>query len=183
MLNELQRSIAASYLTKEQQNSLDAQSLDSITKQLRDYEGVGRLVVNLPLAMMGDQGSDLLLEDGDTLHIPSMTNTITVLGEVRRQGSHTFESGLALEDYIDLAAGTTQRADADNIYVVRASGEVSRLETLSWTQFTPAKLDLQPGDSIVVPINTEYKDSLPFWRDITQILYQGTVTIAAVARL
>jgi protein involved in polysaccharide export with SLBB domain len=162
---------------------LDAQSLDAITSQLGEYQGVGRLVVNLPLALMGDEASDLLLEDGDAIHIPASTNTITVLGEVRRQGSHTFEAGLSLDDYIDLAAGTTKRADADSIYVVRASGEVARLQTLSWTQFTPAKLGLEPGDSIVVPINTEYKDTLPFWRDITQIIYQGTVTIAAVARL
>ena len=31
------------------------------------------------------------------------------------------------------------------------------------------------GDTIVVPIDSAYKDDLPYWKDITQIVYQGAL--------
>jgi polysaccharide export outer membrane protein len=50
-------------------------------------------------------------------------------------------------------------------------------------KFTSNNAGLDPGDTIVVPINTQYKESLASWREITQIVYQSVVSIAAVARL
>lgn len=180
--DQLRREFAASLMTQEEQSGTDYSAIEAIVSDLSSFTGYGRLVIDLDAAMAGDDAANLLLEDGDVLRIPKKTNTITVIGEVRRQGSHTFESELALQDYLGLAAGTTPRADEENIYVVKASGRVVRQE-ISWTQFTDLDLRLQPGDTVVVPIDTTYKDYIPFWRDITAILYQGTVAIAAVARL
>ena len=42
---------------------------------------------------------------------------------------------------------------------------------------------LEPGDTIVVPINTEYKDALASWQEVTQIVYQSMVSLAAVLSL
>jgi polysaccharide export outer membrane protein len=159
----------------------DSTSVAGITETLRNYTGFGRVVVDLGRALARDTGANLELEDGDALYIPPRSNVVTVVGEVRRTGSITFEKGLSLNDYLSLAAGTTKRSDVDNLYVVKASGEVQRGES-SWTQFTRATPMIEPGDTIVVPVNTQYKDSIPFWRDITQIIYQGTVTIAAALR-
>ena len=50
-------------------------------------------------------------------------------------------------------------------------------------RFTGNNAALDPGDTIVVPINTQYKESLASWREITQIVYQSMVSIAAVANL
>ena len=179
--DQLKRELAASMMTQETKTT-DFAVVDSIVEDLKTFTGFGRLVIDLDAALSGDTAANLLLEDGDVLRIPKQTNTVTVIGEVRRQGSHTFESDLNLQDYLGLAAGTTPRADEDNIYIVKASGRVVRKE-VSWTQFTDVDLRLQPGDTVVVPIDTTYKDFVPFWRDITAILYQGTVAIAAVARL
>ncbi|NRP15376.1 Polysialic acid transport protein KpsD precursor [Marinobacterium sp. xm-a-152] len=178
---QLQREVAASLMTNEN-STVDYTAVSSIIADLNQFAGLGRLVVNLDKALNGDEASDLLLEDGDRLVIPKKSNTITVVGEVRRQGSHTFERGFNIDDYLGLAAGTSSRADDKNIYVVRANGSVEQAD-VSWTKFTPRSVRLQPGDTIVVPINTDYKDFIPFWRDITQIIYQGTVAIAAVGIL
>jgi polysaccharide export outer membrane protein len=178
---QLRREFAASLMTQETQET-DYTNINAIVQDLEKFSGFGRLVIDLDAALLGDPASNILLEDGDVLRIPRQTNTVTVIGEVRRQGSHTFEPGLSLQDYLGLAAGTTVRSDEDNIYIVKASGRVVR-QDISWTRFANADLSLQPGDTVVVPINTTYKDFVPFWRDITAILYQGTVAIAAVARL
>ena len=87
-----------------------------------------------------------------------------------------------LDDYIDLSAGFTRRADDGGIYIVKANGFVVTLDRSLW-RFTGDERSLDPGDTIVVPIDTQYKESLTTWREITQILYQSVVSIAAVARL
>ena len=111
-----------------------------------------------------------------------LSNTVSVVGEVKRQGTHPFQGELSLDDYIDLSAGFTRRADDGGIYIVKANGSVVTLERNLW-RFTGNNSSLDPGDTIVVPINTQYKESLASWREITQIVYQSMVSIAAVVSL
>jgi polysaccharide export outer membrane protein len=120
--------------------------------------------------------------DGDKLFVPKLSNTITIVGEVRRQGSHSFQQSLDINDYLALSAGLTKRADDAAMYIVKANGAVV-IPNTSLTSFTQADANLQAGDTIVVPVDAQYKDSIPFWRDVTQIIYQGTVAIAAIAAL
>ena len=156
--------------------------ISQIVSLLQGVETAGRLLIDLPAAMSGDLNADLEVRDGDRLVIPILSNTISVVGEVKRQGTHTFQSELTLADYIDLSAGLTRRAAEGDIYIVKANGSVVTLERNLWL-FTGNNSTLDPGDSIVVPINTQYKDSLASWREITQIVYQSVVSVAAVARL
>ena len=65
---------------------------------------------------------------------------------------------------------------------MKTNGSVVTLEQNLW-RFTGSNRSLDPGDTIVVPIDTQYKESLASWREITQIVYQSMVSIAAVARL
>ena len=37
-----------------------------------------------------------------------------------------------------------------------------------------------PGDTIVVPLDTDRMRPLTFWGNVTQILYQGAIAVAAV---
>jgi polysaccharide export outer membrane protein len=132
--------------------------------------------------MSGNVSADIEVINGDKLSVPRLSNTVTVVGEVKRNGTHTFQEELALNDYIDLSAGFTRRADEGEIYIVRANGAVANLSRELWL-FTTDTAVLDPGDTIVVPINTQYKESLASWRELTQILYQSVVSIAAVANL
>ena len=142
----------------------------------------GRLLIDLSAALAGDTSADLYVSDGDRLVIPKGSNTVTVVGEVKRAGTHTFRESFSLEDYVELSAGLTRRADDGGIYIVKANGSVVTLEKNLW-RFTARDSNLDPGDTIVVPINTQYKESLASWREITQIIYQSMVSVAAVARL
>lgn len=177
----VRRDFAASLLTEERVTSSFA-DIQQIADSLETFEGKGRLLVRLNDALQEDDGADLILMDGDKLFIPQKSNTVTVVGEVRRQGTHSFEQTLSLDDYLGLSAGMTSRADDSSIYIVRADGSVSMPE-ISWTRFSANSQQLMPGDTIVVPVDSQYKESITLWRDITQIIYQGTVAIAAVARL
>ena len=87
-----------------------------------------------------------------------------------------------MKDYVNLSAGMTARADKKEVYIVKADGSVVIPQT-SWVSFGGGQQRLAPGDSIVVPIDGTYKDSITQWRDVTQILYQSAITMAAVIAL
>ena len=178
---DIQTTFATRLLTEETTTQGMAE-ISQIVSSLQAVEGAGRLLIDLPAAMSGDLNADLEVEDGDRLVIPILSNTVSVVGEVKRQGTHSFQGELSLDDYIDLSAGFTRRADDGGIYIVKANGSVVTLERNLW-RFTGNNSSLDPGDTIVVPINTQYKESLASWREITQIVYQSMVSIAAVVSL
>ena len=178
---DIQTTFATRLLTEETTTQGMAE-ISQIVSSLQTVEGAGRLLIDLPAAMSGDVDADLEVEDGDRIVIPVLSNTVSVVGEVKRQGTHSFQGELALDDYIDLSAGFTRRADDGGIYIVKANGSVVTLEKNLW-RFTGNNSSLDPGDTIVVPINTQYKESLASWREITQIVYQSMVSVAAVAAL
>jgi polysaccharide export outer membrane protein len=178
---EIQTAFATRLLTEET-TSQSMSDVNEVIEALKATEGIGRLLIDLPSALSGDRNANIVVTDGDRLIIPKISNTVTVIGEVKRAGTHTFQDELSLDDYIDLSAGFTRRADDGGIYVVKGNGSVVNLERDLW-RFTSNDAGLDPGDTIVVPINTQYKESLASWREITQIVYQSVVSIAAVARL
>ena len=178
---DIQTTFATRLLTEET-TTQGVVEISQIVSSLQTLEGRGRLLIDLPAAMSGDVDADLEVEDGDQIVIPILSNTVSVVGEVKRQGTHSFQGELTLDDYIDLSAGLTRRADDGGIYLIKANGSVVTLERNLW-RFTGNNRSLDPGDTIVVPINTQYKESLASWREITQIVYQSMVSVAAVVSL
>ena len=178
---EIRTNYASRMLTEETPNASLAELVE-VTAALDQFEGNGRLLIDLPLALTGSKAADLQVEDGDKLVIPMYNPTVTVVGEVMESRSHSHDSNYNVKDYIGLSAGLTVRADDSAIYVVKANGSVASLDS-GWWRFDTAKVQVEPGDTIVVPVNTQYKESLATWRDVTAILYQGLVSIAVVAAL
>jgi polysaccharide export outer membrane protein len=177
------RQTYASRLLTEETTSTGLEEVLLITEQLDTFEGQGRLLIDLPAALSGNAESDYEVEDGDELIIPRSSDTVSVVGEVRQPGTHIFQLGLLVEDYISLSAGVTKRSDEAAIYIVRANGSVTTLDS-SWWRFSEAGMQtLRPGDSIVVPVDSQHKESLAQWREVTQVIYQGMVSVAALANL
>lgn len=160
-----------------------AQSLSvgqSLLASLRKTEPVGRLAIDLPRILKSPVGSstDILLKDDDTLMVPRRSQEVTVLGEVQSATSHLYQSGLDREDYVNLSGGTTKKADKGRIYVVRANGQVVASNGSHW--FSRNGQQIRPGDTIVVPVDTERLPPLPLWTSVTSIIYNLAVAVAAV---
>ena len=92
--------------------------------------------------------------------------------------SHRFKAGLSIDDYLRLAGGSRKRADDERIYIIRADGSVLVPQSNSW--FEVSEQDMRPGDTIVVPLDTEFKDNMTLWTQVTQIFYQSAVALAAI---
>ena len=157
----------------------------ALLQQLRETEAVGRLVINLVQVAGGDVQNtngfdgDVELRDGDRLLVPKRAQEVTVIGETQQNASHLYQPGLTREDYIEMSGGLTRRADRKLIYVVRASGAVVTGSRSRWLGRNKSGL-VQPGDTIVVPLETDRIRPLTFWTNVTQILYQAAIAVAAV---
>jgi protein involved in polysaccharide export with SLBB domain len=153
---------------------------ESLLKQIKNSQAVGRLIIDLSGLIAEGKGSakDVFLRDGDLLIVPPQTQEVTVIGEVQTTTSHLYSSTLHRDDYIALSGGTTRKADRKRTYVVRADGSVVAQNG----GFLRRGFDvaIQPGDTIVVPLDTERMPRLPFWQAVTQIVYNLAVSVAAI---
>jgi protein involved in polysaccharide export with SLBB domain len=150
-----------------------------LIEQLRNTKPVGRLVINIESVIKGGAGADVLLRSGDRILVPKKTQEITILGEVQSPTSHLYQPGLTRDDYIAKSGGTTQKADRKRIYVVRANGDVVAGGRSGWFRRTQS-VEIRPGDTIVVPLDTERVRGLPLWQSVTTIIYNLAVALLAV---
>jgi polysaccharide biosynthesis/export protein len=152
----------------------------SLLGQLRAARAVGRLVINLPRLIHAPIGSayDVMLRDGDLLIVPKFQQEVTVIGEVQTVTSHLYRAGLSRDDYIAMSGGVTARADRSRIYVVRADGSVVPAGNRWFV--SGANTQMEPGDTVVVPLNAEHIPALPLWQAVSQILYNVAIAVLAV---
>ena len=130
-------------------------------------------------SILSGKSSELPLLDGDTITIPRRKQAVTVVGEVQFPTSHLYNPDLDAEQYIQRSGGTTQKADDNRIYVVKANGRVFLPEESGW--FKSAQYKVEPGDTVVVPIDADRIKPLTLWTNVSQIFYQIALGAAAVA--
>lgn len=167
-------------------NSSGSENLETgrqLLTQLRATEAVGRLVIDLDKIATNTGSRELAfnleLRDEDRLLVPKKAQEITVIGETQQNTSHLFQPGLSRNDYIEMSGGLTRRADKRLIYTVRASGAVVTSDRSRWFG-RGGQSEIQPGDTIVVPLETDKIRPLILWGGITQILYQAAIAVAAI---
>ena len=156
----------------------------SLLGQLKGAQAVGRLVIDLPKLEEAPVGSayDVSLRGGDTLSVPRFEQQVTVIGEVQTNTSHLYNPKLSRDAYIALSGGTTRRADRSKTYIVRANGSVVASEGSRWFERSDS-VQIKPGDTIVVPLDTEHIPALPLWTQVTQILYNLSIAVLAVGSI
>jgi protein involved in polysaccharide export with SLBB domain len=152
---------------------------NQLVAQLRQSKPVGRLVIDLNRVVSGRRSDDVIVRDGDRLLVPKTTQEITILGEVESPTSHVFHAGLTRDDYIQKSGGTTERADKKRIYIIRANGDVVSGQRSGWFRRSQS-IEIRPGDTIIVPLDTERIRSLPLWQSVTTIIYNLAVAVLAI---
>ncbi|TMP05571.1 polysaccharide biosynthesis protein [Pseudoalteromonas sp. S3178] len=176
---ELRRDIASkSFQNSVSSNSLSYDEMNKLLNDLASVEAVGRLVIDLPLIVENKQ--NLVLQNGDILYVPSKRDSISVIGEVNYSTSHLYKTGVSVDDYIDLSGGLKERADEDSIYIIKANGSVKIPNTGGWFAANNSE-QLEPGDTIVIPMDASHMDKLTLWSTATQIMYQLGVAVAAIS--
>ncbi|MCU4677327.1 SLBB domain-containing protein [Catenovulum sp. 2E275] len=178
LLDEAERRLRRELISN-QINAGAAGQSEAVLNMLDQLEGVeasGRMIINK--SQLFDIASSVKLRDGDMLVIPTVNQAVSIIGEVYAPTAQIYNKGWTVDDYIDAAGGFNQMAEDDDVYIIKANGRV--VSSSSW--FTFGEL-VEPGDTIVVPTNVDPIPQLQIWRDVTSIIYQSTVALAALAAL
>ena len=117
---------------------------------VRTRDGIGRVGVDLPRALRDPKSvDDLVLQDGDSVHIPPYSGIVTVSGAVNAPISLAFVPGADLDYYVRAAGGTSRSRDRSRAYMKQASGHV---ETVHRRPMFPDDVPRPgPGSKVVVP--------------------------------
>jgi polysaccharide export outer membrane protein len=181
LANQLKKSYASSLLTADGNNN----SIDEIIKLsdiITNSKPIGRVSIDLNRALNDEEKYNLYLEPEDILTIPFKNNSVTVIGEVNNENTVFYDSNLKVSDYISLAGGFSKKANKDNIYIIRANGSIIPINN-GFYRFGLSRASLEPGDTVVVPIDYDYTDNLSLWTEVTQVIYQTMVSLAAIDRI
>ena len=207
MMDRLERNVAR-MTSEEIQGSLSAEDLASqqtfvasqqaLVAKLGRVRASGRIVINLlPLSILKGSSYDIAIEDGDTLFIPQVQGTVSVIGAVYNATALVYdEKRPELKYYLAKTGGPTENAETKQMYIVRANGTVVSKKGSSWLGVSWndseermgfwrnfENSELQPGDTVIVPEKVIHPNYMRDIRDITQILYQIAVTAGATVLL
>ena len=163
--------------TQDKQNMLLA--VTQLEKEAAANKPIGRVSLNLYLDLnrFTNSAHDLTLKDQDVLYVPSINDTISVVGEVLNQNTFVYDGESDAKKYLEKAGGSTQLADEEYIYIVKANGEARKIVN---DYFWGNSNDIFKGDTIVVPMKFDPISDIAFTKDITQILYQLAITAASL---
>ena len=130
-----------------------SESLPFILDELKKTEVTGRVIAEFDIDVLNaDITKNTLLEDGDQIIIPRMTQQVYIFGQVNNDGAVRYKPNESISDYIERAGGVSDIADLKNIYVVHPNGEVKRLnKRLSILANTGDNQYVYPGSVIYVP--------------------------------
>lgn len=163
------------------QTSQRIQQVEDLLEDVQNSRPVGRMVIDLAAVVSDENYQPIRLQEGDSLTIPTIPQAVSVFGEVQFPTSHLHQQGLTVDDYLERSGGPTRQADEDRVYVVKADGSVMLPERSRW--FGGRSQQLQPGDTIIMPIDVDRLNQLELWTNVSQIVYQMALGAAAVGNL
>lgn len=107
----------------------------------------GRVITDFAraLAKPGTR-DDIVLMDGDSVHVPIYISTVRIEGAVARPGAVVYRAGKNASYYIGKSGGLLELADKGRVRVVTIDGSANRASRRLW--FDPV---VSPGSVIVVP--------------------------------
>ena len=179
---EAQIATLAADPTTSQNASSNAGYLMTLSQELRTEPVLGRITISAdPVVLATKPELDVVLQPGDMIFVPKRPSSISVSGEVLNPGSFQYRADYNIQDYIRLAGGTTQSADADRSFVVLPDGSARPLDS-SWLDFSQDNR-IPPGSTIVVPRDLSPFNWTQFLKDSTQILSQLAISAASIAVL
>ncbi len=178
--NSISSSINSDSVTMK--NQILAQQQAFIDK-MRQLEPTGRILLNIkPDCTNLKNIPNIDLENGDSINIPPIPNTVDVIGQVYNPATFIFDDKANVNDYLDKAGTPNQFADTSSIYVLRANGTLYSKHQAGWFGvFGGASLN--PGDSIVVPQKIEFDSFTKNLMDWSQILANFGLGVAAVKQI
>lgn len=143
----------------QQFQALQRATNDSVQLDVNDLSVRNNNVgIDLPRIMLRPgRRYDLLLEDGDVIHVPKQLQTVRVTGEILAPLSVVYSPSYTFKDYINKSGGFSPRAMKKGSYIMYANGSVASTKGFLFFRSYPS---VKPGAEIFVPVKPEKKNRL-----------------------
>ncbi len=172
-MDERELAMAEAALRLSLQNSKDSIIVDTIDMARRSYY-VG-IDLEKILQRPGRNG-DLVLREGDVLHVPILNNVVKISGGVMYPNVVAYQEGKSMSYYIENAGGYAHRARRSRVYVVYMNQSISKGRSAA----------IEPGCEVIVPVKPERQNSVS-WGDIatatSSIISVASMTVAILLNL
>ena len=171
------RELESIALTTSSDTTQEAQIRATEAKAILDFIERARMVEPKGQVVISNKDDiyQIVLQEDDTIYIPTKDNIVIVQGEVSMPGAFTHVANSDIEDYIKMAGDLSSRADSSRVILVSANGKAGKFKASSGE-------DVYPGDSILVLPKVETK-MLQATSILTQILYQLAIAAKVVIDL
>ncbi|MCG8493432.1 MAG: polysaccharide biosynthesis/export family protein [Sneathiellales bacterium] len=169
-LSRLHRSVLTAKVTSESEGDIRVQEAAFVEKFIEKAQVLkpeGRVVLASKTSH-----SKTTLEDGDTIVIPSRTNTVMIVGEVEIPQAILFEKTYSIDDYIQSAGGFSERANTSEFLILRQNGQLLRGSSLS----------VEAGDQIMVLPDSDTRTFLVM-KDVIDVLYKVALATGVVINI
>jgi protein involved in polysaccharide export with SLBB domain len=120
-----------------------------------------------------DSRDNLVLVDGDSIHVPALQQTVTVRGAVNAP-TELVATGRGLGAYISSAGGPSAQANPRKSYVIQPNGKIESRSHILW--LITMDPEPKPGSIVVVPNKVERTAN-------GSLLQTMTVIVQAIAAL
>jgi protein involved in polysaccharide export with SLBB domain len=140
------------------------------------------------IMLMPSSDYDIELRPGDKLIVGKRPDSVNVIGEVYNPNALLYEKDKDVGYYLSLVGGTTDNADNKQIYIVKANGSVTSkrqgkfglfnwdIQENRWAIGSFNSIELDPGDTIIVPKKIEKIGWLKVVKDVSGIMYDIAVS-------
>jgi protein involved in polysaccharide export with SLBB domain len=96
-----------------------------------------------------DFRENIVLQKGDSVNVPKLDNTITILGEIQKKSKVVYDDNITVKKAIRFSGGFNDTARPASVYVIYKNGTIkSRRRILGLFTADPR---LEPGSTVVVP--------------------------------
>lgn len=148
----------------------------------RPQDALGRINVDLPSALDDASGqANILLQPGDSLHVPEYSPTVVVAGAVNSPVTVLYREGESLDYYLAGAGGYRNDADRGRLSVRYANGLArTRSKFLFWSSYP----EPGPGSVVTVPAKNplDRLDMMGLVTNLVGILGSLTTVIVVLTR-
>ena len=151
------------YMSKPLISNNSNQNLSLVLEQLKNTPVSGRIIAEFDLDVISAKPYlDTILEDGDEILIPTITQQIFVQGEVSNPGAARYSPNKEIGYYINNAGGSLDSADLRNIFIVHPNGETTNLASNARSSFFVQNENIlvYPGSIIYVPKKSDLTSSI-----------------------
>ncbi|MEM8499760.1 MAG: SLBB domain-containing protein [Pseudomonadota bacterium] len=181
-LDDLLVELSLSHSARNSEKTPAGNSKDEYIKIIRQLERAqpsGRMVVDVKGAAKCKKRSDIVLEDGDTLHVPRVPKQVYVSGQVYVPTTHMYRENRRAVDYINMSGGATVLGRLKDAYVMQANGEVVAVRRGRKSNKV-LKMKVRPGAKIIVPLNVDRMNTTEKAQSWTKVFLETAILAGVI---